>query len=124
MRKAQERQARNYDKRRSAVAFEPGDLVLVDINPLRGSQNGDQNRKFAARWVGPLAVRARVKALAYTLEVPPEWRCHKTIKVGFLERFRNSATFLRASPRRATARGEAARSEDATEVLETRTTTR
>ena len=71
MRKAQERQARNYDKRRSAVIFEPGDLVLVDTHALRGAQDGDQIRKFAARWAGPFAVRARVNGLAYTLELPP-----------------------------------------------------
>ena len=124
MRKAQERQARNYDKRRSAVTFEPGDLVLVDTHALRGAKHGDQTRKFAARWVGPFGVRARVNGLAYTLEFPPEWRCHKTINSGFLKRFRESATFPRTSPRRATTSGTAARSQDATEALESRTTTR
>ena len=124
MRKAQERQARNYDKRRSAVTFEPGDLVLVDPHVLRGAQDGDQTRKFAARWVGPFAVHARVNGLAYTLELPPAWRWHKTINVGFLKRFRESATFPRTLPERATIRGQASRSQDATEVLETRTTTR
>ena len=119
MRKVQEQQARNYDKRRSAVTFAPGDLVLVDPHALRGAQDGDQTRKFAARWVGPFAVRARVNALAYTLELPPEWRCHKTINVEFLKKFRESTL-----PRRAPTRGQAARSQDATEVLETRTTTR
>ena len=105
MRKAQERQARNYDKRRSAATFEPGDLVLVDIHALRGAQDGDQTRKFTARWVVPFAVRGRVNGLAYTLDLPPEWRCHKTINVGFLKRFRESATFPRPLPRRATTRG-------------------
>ncbi|CDJ33009.1 Retrotransposon nucleocapsid protein, related [Eimeria mitis] len=42
MRKAQERQARNYDKRRSAVSFNPGDLVLVDSHALRSTQEGEQ----------------------------------------------------------------------------------
>ena len=60
----------------------------------------------------------------YTLELPPEQRCHKTINVGFLKKFRESTTFKRTLPRRATTRGQAARSHDATEVLETRTTTR
>ena len=124
MRKAQEQQARNYDKRRSAVTFGPGNLVLVDTHARRGVQDGDQTRKFAARWAGPFAVRARVSGLAYTLELPPEWRCHEAINVGFLKRFRESATFLRTLPRRAATRGHAARFQDATEVLETSTTTR
>ena len=106
------------------MTFEPGDLVLVDTHALRGAQDGDNTRKFAARWVGPFAVRARVNGLAYMLELPPEWRCHTTINVGFLKKFRESATFLLTLPRRATTRGQAARSQDATEVPETKTTTR
>ena len=106
------------------MTFEPGDLVLVDTHALRGAQDGDETRKSAAHWVGLFAVRARVNGLAYTLELPPEWGCHKTINVGLLKRFRESATFRRALPRRAATRGQAARSQDATEVLETRTATR
>ena len=124
MRKAQERQARNYDKRRSAVTLEPGDLVLVDTHNLRGARAGDKARRFTAHWVGPFAVCARANGLAYTLELPPEWRCHKTLNVGFFKKFRESATFPRTLPRRATTRGQAARYQDATEVLQTRTTTR
>ena len=78
----------------------------------------------AARWAGPFAVRARVNGLAYTLELPPEWKCHKTINIGFLQKFRELATFPRTLPRKATTRGQAARSQDATEVLQTRTTMR
>ena len=104
------------------MTFELGDLVRVNTHAVRDAQDKDQTRKFAARWVGPCAVRARVNALAYMLQLPPEWRCHKTINVGFLTRFRESSTFPRMLPRRATARGTAARAQDATEVLETRIT--
>ena len=106
------------------MTFEPGDLVLVATHALRGAQDADQTRKFAARWVGPFAVRARVNGLAYTLELPPEWRCHKSINVGLRKRFREATTFRWALPRIAATRGAAVRSQDATEVLETRTTTR
>ena len=71
MRKAQERHARNYDKRQATVTLEPGGLVVVH-HALGGAQNGDQTRKFTARRVGPAAVRARVNVLAKTLELPPE----------------------------------------------------
>ena len=73
---------------------------------------------------GAVCCLSRVSGLAHTLKLPPEWRCHKTINVGFLKRFMESATFPRTLPRRATTRGPAARSQDATEVLQTRTTTR
>ena len=113
MRKAQELQARNYDKRRSAVTFELGDLVRVDAHAQRGAQDGEHARKFATRWVRPFAVPAPVNALAYTLELPPEWRCQKTITIGFLKRVRESATFPRTLPRRATTCGPAYRAGDA-----------
>ena len=106
------------------MTFEPGDLVLVDTHAIRGAQHGDKTRKVAARWVGPFAVRARVSTLAHTLKLPVEWRCHKTSNIGFLKRVRESPTFPQTFPRRATTRGRAARAQDATEVLETRTTTR
>ena len=99
------------------MTFGPGDLVLVDTHAIRGAQDGDQTKKFAALWVGPFAVHAHVNALAYTLEPPPEWRCHKTIDVGFLKRSRESAAFPRTLPRRATTRGPASRAQDATEIL-------
>ena len=75
------------------MTFEPGDLVLVDTRALRGAQDADQTRKFAARWVGPFAVRARVNGLAYTLELPPEWRCHKTIDIGSLKNLGSQLDF-------------------------------
>ena len=115
-----ESERRTSDKAwRSAVTLAPSDLLPVDIHALGGTQDGDQTRTFAARWMGPLAVPSRVKALAYTLELPPEWRCHKTIGAGFPKRFRDSATFRQTLPRRAATRGPAARAQDVLEVLET-----
>ena len=124
MRKAQERQARNYDKRRSAVSFNPGDLVLVDSHALRSAQEGEQPKKFATRWVGPFAVRSRVNALAYIIDLPSTWRCHHTINVGFLKQFRESPRFPRTLARKQQQRPrELPRLED-TEILEVRTTSR
>ncbi|CDJ33464.1 uncharacterized protein EMH_0082780 [Eimeria mitis] len=59
MRKAQERQARNYEKKCSAISFNPSDLVLMDSDALRRVQEGEQPKTFATRWVGPFAVRSR-----------------------------------------------------------------
>ena len=124
MRKAQERQARNYDKRRSAVIFNPGDLVLVDSHALRSSREGEQPRKFAARWVGPSTVRSRVNALAYIIDLPPTWRCHRTINVGFLKRFRESSVYTRTLPARQQQPQYTSPQSDDIEVLEVRETTR
>ncbi|CDJ28247.1 OSJNBb0049I21.6 protein, related [Eimeria mitis] len=100
MRKAQERQTRNYDKRRSALSFNPGDLVLVHSHSLRSAQEGEQPKTFSTRWVGAFAVRSRVNALAYIIDLPPTWRCHHTIHVGFLKQFRESPRFPRTLARK------------------------
>ncbi|CDJ29444.1 Retrotransposon nucleocapsid protein, related [Eimeria mitis] len=116
MREEQERQARNYDKRRSAVSFNPGDLVLVDSHALLGTQEGEQPKKFATRWVGPFAVRSRVNALAYIIDLPPTWRCHHTIN--------ESPRFPRTLARKQQQRPrELPRPED-TVILEVRITSR
>ncbi|CDJ30032.1 uncharacterized protein EMH_0054710 [Eimeria mitis] len=120
MRKAQERQARNYDKRSSEVSFNPGDLVLVALHALRSAQEGEQPKTFATRWVGPFAVRSRVNALAYIIDLPPTWRCHHTINVGFLKQFRESPRFPRTLSTKPQQRPrELPRLED-TEILEVR----
>ncbi|CDJ35654.1 uncharacterized protein EMH_0028270 [Eimeria mitis] len=119
MRKAQERHARNYHKRRSAISFNPSDLVLVDSHAPLSAQEGEQSKKFATRWAGPFAVRSRVNTLAYILD-SSTWRCQSTINVGFLKQFRESPRFPRTLARKPQQRlRELPRLED-TEILEAR----
>ena len=124
MRKAQERQARNYDKRRSQVAFEPGDLVLVDRQAFRSSKSGDQTKKFAQKWLGPFAILQRINGLAYCVDLPSEWRCHKTINIGFLKPFRESKKYSRTLPRRRVTQHSAPVAAEDVEILDSRTSTR
>ena len=124
MRKAQERQARNYDKRRSQVVFEPGDLVWVDRQAFRGQQIGDQTKKFAARWLGPFAIIQRINGLAYSIDLPDKWRCHNTINIGFLKPFRESQKYSRTLPRRQAAQQSTQDAAADVEILEARTSTR
>ena len=124
MRKAQERQARNYDKKRSQVTFEPGDLVWVDRQAFRGSQAGDQTKKFAARWLGPFAILQRINGLAYSVELPADWRCHNTINIGYLKPFRESQKYSRTLPRQQTTTQPARDFSGDVEVLDSRRLTR
>ena len=73
MRKAQERQARSYDKKRAAVTFDVGDLVLVDRQAIRSTLEGDRSKKFATRWLGPFAVLSCANALSYVIAFPADW---------------------------------------------------
>ena len=56
-RKAQGWKAGNYRKRRSAVTFEPGDLVLVNSRALQGFYGRGRRRKFVTLWLGCFAIR-------------------------------------------------------------------
>ena len=123
MRKAQERQARNYDKRRSAVTFEPGDLVLVDTYALRGAQDGVRQGSL------PPVGWSRLLSVHVSTGWHTRWSYLQngdTIKLLTLGSLRNlgSQLHFRGRCRKATSRGPAALSQDATEILETRTTTR
>ena len=118
MRKAQERQARNYDKRRSQVTFKVGDLVLVDRQAFRGSKAVDQSKKFAQRWLGPFAVLQQINGLAYLIDLPSEWRCHKTINIGFLKPYQGSQKYSRTLPRYREAQQHVRDAADTTEDVE------
>ena len=96
--------------------------TLYEVHTL-GTRQRSSPPAGCGRWGSLLSMHV-FNALAYTLELPPEWICHKRINVGLLKRFRESATFPRVLPRRAATRGSAALSQDDMEVLETRTRTR
>ena len=119
MRKARERQVRNYDKKRAAVNFEVGDLVLVDRQAIRSNVEGDLSKKFATRWLGPFAVLSRVNALSYVVAFPADWKCHRTVNVGFLKKFKEAASYSRTLPQRQVTRSTSGSPLDAIEVLVT-----
>jgi len=95
MRKAQERQAKYYNKNRTTLLLEPGDMVLVSRHALQGLAQGDEKKKFAKRWHGPFAVKTKINNLAYSIDLPAEWRNHRTINIGFLKKFKNSPEYTR-----------------------------
>ncbi|CDJ29330.1 Retrotransposon nucleocapsid protein, related [Eimeria mitis] len=107
-----------------AFSFNPGDLVLVDSHALRSAQEGEQPKKFATRRVGPFAVRSPVNALAYIIDLPPTWRCHHTINVGFLKQLRGSPRFPRTLARKPHQRPRELPRLEETEILEVRVNAR
>ena len=96
MRKAKERQALNYDKRCSAVTFESGDLVFVNFQALRGSQEGYQLRKLVTRSLEPFAILVSLNALAYIIDMRVAWCCHKSY-IGFLKNIKESTSAFKPS---------------------------
>lgn len=124
MKKAQERQERYYNQRRVNMMFEPGDMVLVDSRGLRSAQGNESVKKFSRRWQGPFTVLSRVEDRAYTIDLPAEWRCHTTINIGYLKKFKESVDYPRTMPRRTRSRAATRAPEDTFEVLDSRTVQR
>jgi len=95
MQKAQQQQAKHYNKKRQALKFNPGDLVLVAREGLRGAAEGTVPKKFAQKWLGPFTIKSKINALAYHVDLPAAWKNHRVINIGFLKQFKNTAEFTR-----------------------------
>lgn len=100
MKKAQEQQALYYNKKRQHIIFETGDLVLVAREALKGSAEGEDPKKLSPKWHGPYRILSRINAAAYVVDLPKIWKNHRTINVGFLQKFRADAEFARTLPKK------------------------
>lgn len=81
---AHERQALNYNKGKVAVAFAPGDRVLLNAKNLRRGPGS----KVRPPWLGPFTVVRMVGAAAVQLELPKTLRIHPTFHVSLLKPYR------------------------------------
>ena len=96
----------------------------MDRQAIRSSLEGDRSRTFATRWLGPFAVLSRVNALSYVIAFPADRKCHRTVNIGFLKKFREAPNFSRTLPHRRASRTASDQPLDAMEVLDSRATTR
>jgi transposase InsO family protein len=89
LQRAQADQKRHADKHRREVHYAVGDLVLLSVRDLKFTSPADLRRsaKFAARFVGPFAVKRIINDNAYELDLPPELRVHPTQNVSKLRRW-------------------------------------
>jgi hypothetical protein len=92
LQRAQAEQKRHADKHRREVYYAVGDLVLLSVRDLKFTSPEDLRRsaKFAARFVGPFAVKRVINDNAYELDLPPQLRVHPTQNVNKLRRWNAS----------------------------------
>ncbi|GJS11274.1 putative reverse transcriptase domain-containing protein [Tanacetum coccineum] len=87
MQAAQDRQKSYADRKRKPMEYEVGDRVMLKVSPWKGVVRFSKRGKQNPRYVGPFKVLAKVRKVAYKLELPQELsRVHHTFHVSFTQR--------------------------------------
>ncbi|GKC21344.1 putative reverse transcriptase domain-containing protein [Tanacetum coccineum] len=75
------------DRRAKPLEFEVHDMVLLKVSPWKGIVQFGKRRKLSPRYIGPFMILARVRRVAYTLELPEELkRIHSTFHVSNIKK--------------------------------------
>jgi hypothetical protein len=81
--KAQEHQAKHYNKRHTPIQFKRGQLVKLSIRNWKL-----KDKKLAPRWVGPFRIIEVIGSQAYRLALPEQYsRLHDVFPIQLLERY-------------------------------------
>jgi hypothetical protein len=71
-------------KRRPAIAYADGDLVMVTAERLKSNR---PSQKLDDKWRGPFKVLRKVGSAAYELEMPPKWKGYRIFNRDRLKRY-------------------------------------
>nr|GEV41313.1 putative reverse transcriptase domain-containing protein [Tanacetum cinerariifolium] len=84
---AQDRQKSYADLKRKLVEFKVGDKVMLKVSPWKGVVRFGEQGKLNPRYVGPFKILAKVRKVAYRLELPQELsRVHHNFHVSNLKK--------------------------------------
>ncbi|KAJ9516475.1 hypothetical protein QJQ45_011175 [Haematococcus lacustris] len=87
--RAQKRMKAYQDTKRRDAVFEPGDMVLLSTQNMRGRVGQPGARKLKPRYVGPFRVEYMVGRAAVKLDLPEEWsRIHNVFHVSLVKSYR------------------------------------
>jgi hypothetical protein len=88
---AQEVMKGNYDAHHHQVEFQVGDWVWLRLHQCIAATLSDKAKgKLAPKFYGPFKVLERISALAYHLELPPQFHIHNVFHMLFLKKFNGS----------------------------------
>nr|GFA02836.1 putative reverse transcriptase domain-containing protein [Tanacetum cinerariifolium] len=87
MQDAHDRQKNYADRKQKPMEFEIGDRVILKVSPWKGVVRFGKRGKLNPRYVKPFKVLAKVRKVAYKLELPQEFsRVHHTFYVSNLKK--------------------------------------
>ncbi|GKE27290.1 putative reverse transcriptase domain-containing protein [Tanacetum coccineum] len=76
---ARDRQKSYADRRRKPLEFEVEDKVMLKVSPWKGVIRFGKRGKLDPRYIGPFRIIAKVRTLAYRLDIPEKLsRVHST----------------------------------------------
>ena len=83
-----DRQKSYANKRRKDLQFKVGDRVFLKVSPWKGVLGFGRRGKLKPRYIGPYEIIARVRPVAYRLDLPPELsKVHNVFHVSMLRKY-------------------------------------
>ena len=84
--KAQEHQARSYNRHRRPSDIVEGDLVLLEREGINWSADSQSSKKLLTPWIGPFKVSS-TDGINATLVLPPTTKVHNVFSVSKLKKY-------------------------------------
>ena len=99
LQRASERMKRHADKHRSERCFAVGDWVFLKLQPyVQSSLTNHAHQKLAFRFFGPFHILERIGAVAYRLELPPNFAIHPVFHVSQLKKSPGAGSAVASLP--------------------------
>lgn len=95
MKAIQDRQKSYADRMRRDLEFDVGDLVFIDISPIRGVVRFGKAGKLAPRYIEHFRILKRIRSLTYKVELPKRLAgVHSVFYVSHLRKFVHDLTLI------------------------------
>lgn len=88
--KSADKQAYQYDKKRSLPKFKVGDEVLINPHSLELLESKGEAKKLVQRYIGPFEITGIVSPTSYRLRLPDTYPMHNVVNLEHLTKYTRS----------------------------------